>query len=83
MTDLGHRLTRLAARQGLLTQTAAAQAAGVHPVYWHQVTQGKKDPRVSTLEAMVTALGCTMADLYSDDPAPKPRQRRLPKTEAH
>lgn len=71
-SDLGRRLLALIERKGYANIRAAADASGIH----HQVLYdlvGGQDPRVSTLERVVAALGGTMAEFYAPTGQAKPR----------
>src|SRR5579863_1474961 len=58
----GHRLRHLR-RQAGLTLDALGEAVGRPPSYLSQLENGHREPRLSTVNALAAALGCTPADL--------------------
>lgn len=59
---LGARVKALRTRLGL-TQEELAERADMHWTFISGIERGRKDPRVSTLGRIATALGVTPADL--------------------
>src|SRR5690242_19230417 len=66
---IGDRLRAERQRAGL-TVREVARRVGVSPSLISQIERDKVNPSVSTLWAMVTALGLTMGDLFSHVEAP-------------
>lgn len=59
-------IKRLRKRAGL-TLDAASQRAGLHRVTWSDIERGKNDnPTPKTLEKIAVALGCSLAELFTD-----------------
>lgn len=59
---LGKNLRRARERAGL-TQEAVAERSGVHPTEVSRIESGKRDPRISTVEALAEAVGVSVGDL--------------------
>ncbi len=55
MSDLGTNLREVRERLGL-TQEQVAERSGVHATEVSRIEAGKRDPQVSTLERLATAL---------------------------
>ena len=53
-----------------MTVREIARRVGVSPSLISQIERDKVNPSVSTLWALVTVLGLTMGDLFSDGEAP-------------
>lgn len=60
----GHRLRHLR-RQSGMTLEALSQAVGRPPSYLSQLENGHREPRLSTVSQLATALGCRPADLLA------------------
>jgi len=63
---LGHRIRHFRKRAGL-TLDDVSEAVGRPPSYLSQVENGHIEPRVSLVDGVATVLGCTAADLMSDE----------------
>jgi transcriptional regulator with XRE-family HTH domain len=64
---LALRLRRLLDARGY-TAGKAARAAGIDRQMVYRITSGTNDnPRVKTLEAIVTAIGGTLGELFADE----------------
>jgi predicted transcriptional regulator/transcriptional regulator with XRE-family HTH domain len=70
----GHRL-RHVRRQAGLTLEALGQTVGKPASYLSQLENGHREPRLSTVQDLATALGCSASDLL--DPAPPNRRAAL------
>ena len=76
-SELGRRLLAFVAFKGHANLRAAAEASkalsppGVGYQQLYDIAARDKDPRVSTLERIVEALGGTMAEFYGLDIRPK------------
>jgi len=66
--DLGANIRRLRTAAGL-TQTEAAEAAGVRQPAWSDFERGKRVPGVFILHRMAESLGATVDDLLSESPS--------------
>lgn len=60
----GHRLRHLRRQSGLTLETLG-QALGRPASYLSQLENGHREPRLSTVNALAQALGCSAADLLS------------------
>jgi XRE family transcriptional regulator, fatty acid utilization regulator len=60
----GHRLRHLR-RQAGLTLEGLGERVGRPPSYLSQLENGHREPRLSTVNELAGALGCTLADLLS------------------
>ena len=48
-----------------MTETSAAEAAGLAQPYWHQLEAGKRtNPTLKTMLAVCKALGATLDELW-------------------
>ena len=76
---LGQRLRKLRQERGW-TQEQLAERAGKHWTYIGGIERGTRNPTVTVLEAVTTALGITLADLFAwdeeEDRADAPRRTR-------
>lgn len=68
-TPIGERLRQERLRKGM-TLRVIARRVGVSPSLISQIERDKVNPSVSTLWGLVTVLGLTIGELYSDDAAP-------------
>src|SRR4051812_4784404 len=68
-SQIGERLREARQSQGL-TARDVARRVGVSPSLISQIERDKVNPSVSTLWALVTVLGLTMSDLFSEVPSP-------------
>ncbi|MBR9766141.1 MAG: helix-turn-helix transcriptional regulator [Rhodobacteraceae bacterium] len=59
-----------------MTQTAIAEAADLSRGFLSEIISGKKDPSMATLRRIADAIGCSVADLYQDQPNGPPRSPR-------
>lgn len=50
-----------------MTQRAAADAAGIHPVAWGRIERGEDTPRADTVARIARALGVPVGSLFSAD----------------
>jgi DNA-binding XRE family transcriptional regulator/quercetin dioxygenase-like cupin family protein len=64
-SQIGERLRQARNRKGLTVREIARQV-GVSPSLISQIERDKVNPSVSTLWGLVTVLGLTMGDLFSD-----------------
>lgn len=72
-SQIGERLRSERHRQGM-TVREIARRVGVSPSLISQIERDKVNPSVSTLWGLVTVLGLTMGDLFSDaEPSAGPR----------
>lgn len=62
---LGAGILAIVERRGFPSLKAACVATGLNYPQVHQIVRGLKSPRAETLERIVTALGGTMAEVYS------------------
>ncbi|MFL5926480.1 MAG: helix-turn-helix domain-containing protein [Gaiellaceae bacterium] len=69
-SQIGERLRDARGRKGM-TVREIARRVGVSPSLISQIERDKVNPSVSTLWSLVTVLGLTMGDLFSDDSAPR------------
>lgn len=74
---IGERLREERNRQGM-TVREIARRVGVSPSLISQIERDKVTPSVSTLWGLVTVLGLTMSDLFSDSAAPESAQPARP-----
>ena len=75
---IGERLREARNRQGI-TVREIARRVGVSPSLISQIERDKVTPSVSTLWGLVTVLGLTMSDLFSDTRAePEPERPAAP-----
>jgi transcriptional regulator with XRE-family HTH domain len=65
--DLGYRLKRFIEQKGFHSVSAAAKACGLSRTQLWDIIHGRKSPTVETLERIVTALGGTMTELFSEE----------------
>jgi DNA-binding phage protein len=65
--DLGPRLKALIARKGFRSVSAAARHAGISRTQLWDIIRGDKSPNIKTLEAIVTAIGGTLGELFADE----------------
>ena len=70
-SQIGERL-REERRAAGMTVREIARRVGVSPSLISQIERDKVKPSVSTLWGLVTVLGLTMGDLFSDVDAPDP-----------
>jgi transcriptional regulator with XRE-family HTH domain len=68
---IGERLRAERQRRGM-TMREIARRVGVSPSLISQIERDKVNPSVSTLWGLVTVLGLTMGDLFSDVETPQP-----------
>ena len=61
--DLGPALRELIARKGL-SNSAIAEAAGLHPTELSRYINGRRVPRRDRLDAILAAIGTTRPELY-------------------
>lgn len=66
MTHLGKNLRRLREQCGM-TQEDVALNSGVHATEVSRIERGKRDPRVSTVEKLATALDVPPDELLRRD----------------
>src|SRR5947209_6182814 len=64
---LGHRIRHFRTQRGLTLDELGAQA-GVAPSQLSLIENGKREPRISLLATLASALGVTVADLLSAEP---------------
>ena len=50
-----------------ITQTVAAERAGIASAYWSQIEAGKRSPDIDTIEAMAAALQTKPHALLSEE----------------
>ena len=62
---LGHAVRRRRVRAGL-SQEALADAAGVHPTYVSLLERGLRDPRLTSIQKVATALGVSAATIVRE-----------------
>jgi transcriptional regulator with XRE-family HTH domain len=65
--DIGHRLKRFIDQKGFHSVSSAAKACGLSRTQLWDIIHGRKSPTLETLERIVTALGGTMTELFSDE----------------
>jgi transcriptional regulator with XRE-family HTH domain len=68
-SQIGERLREARSRQGM-TVREIARRVGVSPSLISQIERDKVNPSVSTLWSLVTVLGLTMGDLFSEETTP-------------
>jgi transcriptional regulator with XRE-family HTH domain len=61
------RLAQLRERAGL-SRYALSSLAGLHATAYRLLEAGQADPRLSTLQRLAAALGCTVGDLADGPP---------------
>src|ERR1700709_320939 len=76
-SQIGERLREARQSQGL-TARDVAKRVGVSPSLISQIERDKVNPSVSTLWGMVTVLGLTMSDLFSEVESPAYPPSALP-----
>src|SRR4249919_2017534 len=76
-SQIGERL-RLARQSQGLTARDVAKRVGVSPSLISQIERDKVNPSVSTLWGLVTVLGLTMSDLFSEVESPQASTSSLP-----
>lgn len=60
------RINELITEKGT-TQTEVAQAAGIDQPHLSKIASGRiRNPKIRTLQAIASALGVTVADLYGE-----------------
>jgi transcriptional regulator with XRE-family HTH domain len=69
-SQIGERLREARSRKGM-TVREIARRVGVSPSLISQIERDKVNPSVSTLWSLVTVLGLTMGDLFSEESAPQ------------
>src|SRR6478609_2316976 len=69
-SQIGERLREARQSQGL-TARDVARRVGVSPSLISQIERDKVNPSVSTLWGLVTVLGLTMSDLFSEVERPQ------------
>src|SRR6478752_10227406 len=69
-SQIGERLREARQSQGM-TARDVARRVGVSPSLISQIERDKVNPSVSTLWGLVTVLGLTMGDLFSEEAAPQ------------
>ena len=69
-SQIGERLREARSRQGM-TVREIARRVGVSPSLISQIERDKVNPSVSTLWSLVTVLGLTMGDLFSEESPPQ------------
>src|SRR3954468_21888512 len=74
-SKVGGRLRATRERQGISLRELARRV-GVSPSLVSQIELDRVNPSVSTLYALVTALGMTMGDVFGDTPQQAPRLTR-------
>lgn len=52
-----------------------AERVGVDEETIGRYERGEREPRISTLQLIARTLGCSIADLLGDPPAPRQRRR--------
>ncbi|MDR6973174.1 helix-turn-helix domain-containing protein [Leifsonia shinshuensis] len=67
VATLGHRIRHFRTRRGMTLDDLGA-AAGVAPSQLSLIENGKREPRISLLSALASALGVQPADLLSAEP---------------
>ncbi|MBW8872632.1 MAG: helix-turn-helix transcriptional regulator, partial [Leifsonia sp.] len=67
VATLGHRIRHFRTRRGM-TLDALGAAAGVAASQLSLIENGKREPRISLLSALASALGVQPADLLSAEP---------------
>ncbi|PJJ55418.1 helix-turn-helix domain-containing protein [Compostimonas suwonensis] len=67
LTTLGHRIRHFRAAAGL-TLDALGSRIGVAPSQLSLIENGKREPRVSTLQAIANALGVSLSHLLDEQP---------------
>jgi transcriptional regulator with XRE-family HTH domain len=55
------------------TKTELCLSIGMSRAFWDDIENGNKEPSISTLERIATALGVTVTDLIE---SPKPKGKR-------
>jgi transcriptional regulator with XRE-family HTH domain len=76
-SQIGERLREARQSQGL-TARDVAKRVGVSPSLISQIERDKVNPSVSTLWGLVTVLGLTMSDLFSEVESPQRTPSALP-----
>jgi transcriptional regulator with XRE-family HTH domain len=76
-SQIGERLREARQSQGL-TARDVAKRVGVSPSLISQIERDKVNPSVSTLWALVTVLGVTMSDLFSEVQSPQSPPSAMP-----
>jgi transcriptional regulator with XRE-family HTH domain len=76
-SQIGERLREARQSQGL-TARDVAKRVGVSPSLISQIERDKVNPSVSTLWALVTVLGLTMSDLFSEVASPQSPPSAMP-----
>ena len=68
MTNLKHISTNIhALRKDMnITQQEAAQKAGISTNYWNWIENGKRVPKLSTLETIANVLGVKLSRLFEE-----------------
>src|SRR3954454_467276 len=74
-SKIGARLREERERRGMSLRELARRV-GVSPSLVSQIELDRVNPSVSTLYALVTALGMTMGDVFGDTPQQAPRLTR-------
>jgi len=69
-SQIGERLREARSRKGM-TVREIARRVGVSPSLISQIERDKVNPSVSTLWSLVTVLGLTMGDLFSEERPPQ------------
>jgi transcriptional regulator with XRE-family HTH domain/quercetin dioxygenase-like cupin family protein len=69
-SQIGERLREARSRKGM-TVREIARRVGVSPSLISQIERDKVNPSVSTLWSLVTVLGLTMGDLFSEESPPQ------------
>jgi transcriptional regulator with XRE-family HTH domain len=79
-SNIGERLREARNRQGLTVREIARQI-GVSPSLISQIERDKVNPSVSTLWGLVTVLGLTMGELFSEtEPSAGPQPASVPRS---
>jgi transcriptional regulator with XRE-family HTH domain len=76
-SKIGERLREGRSRKGM-TVREIARRVGVSPSLISQIERDKVNPSVSTLWSLVTVLGLTMGDLFSEESVPQDGSRAAP-----
>ena len=64
-TDVGEKI-RYYHKKLDLSQEALALKAGLHPAYLGKLERNEKNPTVETMDKIVTAIGISYAEFFSD-----------------
>jgi len=64
-TDVGGKI-RYYRKKLDLSQEALALKAGLHPAYLGKLERNEKNPTVETMDKIVTAIGISYAEFFSD-----------------